>query len=186
MKMDVRTLRAWLRAAGEQLPEPVLARLLAGLSAGGRMTLAEEWPIWRLDGQEEPPGDWRVWLIMAGRGYGKTRAGAEWVWARVREAGEAGTGAGNGPLRIALVGGSVEEVVKVMVEGESGLLACARAGEDVLWKRSSGELLFPSGALAQCFSGGHPSRLRGPQHHFAWCDELAKWRYPAAAWSNLR
>ena len=186
MSDDVATMRAWLRAAAEQLPEPVLARLLAGLSPGERMTIDEEWPIWRHGGQAEPDGEWRVWLIMAGRGFGKTRAGAEWVWARVREAEERGSAGRDGGLRIALVGGSVDEVVKVMVEGESGLLATARAGEAVLWQRSRGELRFPGGALAQAYSGGHPGKLRGPEHHFAWCDELAKWRYPAATWSNLR
>ena len=183
---DVTDPRAWLAAAGRQLDDARLARVLAGLSAGERMAIAESWPIWRLRGQEEPAEGWRTWLIMAGRGFGKTRAGAEWVWARVREHARLGTVTSNCPLRIALVGGSVEEAVKVMVEGESGLIACAREDEALLWKRSSGELLFPSGALAQCYSGGHPGKLRGPQHHFAWCDELAKWRYPAAAWANLR
>jgi len=180
-RADAAELRRWIAAAGAQLSDAALKRSFKGLSAGERMVLAEDWATWRHGGQAEPPGDWRVWLIMAGRGFGKTRAGAEWVWARVREHGRQSK-----PLRIALVGGSVEEVVKVMVEGESGLLACAREDEAVLWKRSRGELSFPSGAIAQCFSGGHPAKLRGAQHHFAWCDELAKWRYPAAAWTNLR
>jgi phage terminase large subunit-like protein len=80
----------------------------------------------------------------------------------------------------------VDEARKVMVEGPSGLLACARAGEIADWSRSHGELVFVSGARATLFSGANPEGLRGPQHHFAWCDELAKWRHPQAAWDMLQ
>jgi phage terminase large subunit-like protein len=73
-----------------------------------------------------------------------------------------------------------------MVEGPSGLLACARAGEIVEWSRSRGEVVFAGGARATLFSGANPEALRGPQHHFAWCDELAKWRHPQAAWDMLQ
>ncbi len=121
---------------------------------------------------------------MAGRGFGNTRAGAEWVWARVREHGlqrelatESGTVAGNcpQPLRIAMVGGSLDEVAKVMIEGESGLVACARPCEQPRWMPSKRILDFGNGALAFAYSGERPGMLRGPQHHFAWADELAKW-----------
>jgi phage terminase large subunit-like protein len=158
-------------------------RLLAGMAPSALRSLEEEWAWQALRGQREPPTgagagsrDWRVWLIMAGRGFGKTRAGAEWVWARAREIPEA---------RIALVGGTLDEVARVMVEGESGLIRCARRDEDPVWRPSRGELLFPSGAVAQAFSGCDPARLRGPQHHFAWCDELAKWPRAEAVWDNL-
>jgi phage terminase large subunit-like protein len=73
-----------------------------------------------------------------------------------------------------------------MIEGESGLLAAARSDEAPLWRPSRGELTFPSGAVAQTYSGAHPAMLRGPQHHFAWCDELAKWRHAGEAFMNLR
>ncbi len=123
---------------------------------------------------------WRIWAIVAGRGFGKTRAGAEWVWARARAHPDA---------RIALVAASLDEVAHVMVEGESGLLACARSGEDPLWLPSRGLFHFPSGAIAYAHTAGRPARLRGPQHHFAWCDELAKWERAGgrdkAAWDNL-
>jgi phage terminase large subunit-like protein len=127
-------------------------------------------------GQAEPPGDWRTWLLMAGRGFGKTRVGAEWVLARAREA---------PGCRIALVAASRDEAAKVMVEGESGLLAVARAEEEMLWVPTRGVVTFASGAEAFVHSGAAPESLRGPQHHFAWCDELAKWRHADAAWDNL-
>jgi phage terminase large subunit-like protein len=88
--------------------------------------------------------------------------------------------------RIALVGATVEDVRKVMVEGESGLLSVARTGEAVRFARTHGVVRFASGAKAFCYSGACPEKLRGPQHHFAWCDEIAKWRYPEATGDNLQ
>ncbi|MFC7499396.1 terminase large subunit domain-containing protein [Enterovirga sp. GCM10030262] len=169
-------LRRWLEAAGAQLSDAALTRTMLSLSPGERMTLGEHWPLWTNPGQEEPPGDWRVWLMMAGRGFGKTRAGAEWVSARARETSGA---------RIALVGASVEEVVKVMVKGQSGLIAVARTGEEPAWLASKGELRWPNGAIGFAYSGARPDKLRGPEHHFAWCDELAKWRQAQASWDTL-
>ena len=147
------------------LPEPVLRRI------------AEEFFVWQAHhGQEEPAGDWRVWLLMAGRGFGKTLCGAHWVWARAR----ATPGA-----QIALVSGSRDDAVKVMVEGPSGLLAAARSDETPEWVPTRGVLTFPNGAEAFVYSGAAPGQLRGPQHHYAWADELAKWRRADEAWDNL-
>jgi phage terminase large subunit-like protein len=89
-------------------------------------------------------------------------------------------------LRIALVAATVDEARRVMVEGASGILACSREGEIDEWSRSRGELVFASGARATLFSGANPEALRGPQHHIAWCDELAKWRHPQEAWDMLQ
>ncbi|MBB3588014.1 terminase large subunit domain-containing protein [Sphingomonas sp. BK481] len=108
------------------LPRGQLVTLLRGLSEAELRTLHESWAIWALPGQREPAGDWQVWLIRAGRGFGKTRAGAEWVSALAR----AMPGA-----RIAMVGGTMDDVRKVMVEGESGLIAVAQAGETYRWRR---------------------------------------------------
>jgi len=151
--------------------------------------LADEWWWQAHGGQEEPEAapngePWRVWAIVAARGFGKTRAGAEWVWARAREDGRA---------RIALVAATIDEVVRVMIEGESGLLELARSGEAPRWIPSRRVLLFPSGAEAHVYSAERPEALRGPQHHYAWCDELAKWprltgtgqAKAGAAWDNL-
>ena len=133
---------------------------------------------WHADGQLQPPDDgWRVWLMMAGRGFGKTRAGAEWIhklaWQR--------------KVRIALVGATIDEARRVMVEGPSGILSVARRQRHRLkWEPSLGQLTWPRGSVAQLFSGDNPDGLRGPEHAFAWCDELAKWRQPEAAWDNLQ
>ena len=181
-------LRRWLAAAGRELDEAALARTLASLSPGERMTLCEDWPTWAHGGQCEPAGDWRTWVIRAGRGFGKTRTGAEWVWARAREGvGEdAGAGAAAaGPVQIALVAATMDEAIKVMVFGESGLIAAARADETPRWVASRRMLLLPSGARAFAYSASSPDMLRGPQHHFAWCDELAKWPKPDETWDNL-
>jgi phage terminase large subunit-like protein len=154
-----------LRRFVERLPTPVRRRMI------------ESWEWQAHGGQREPAGDWRVWLLMAGRGFGKTRAGAEWVSARAREKPGA---------RIALVGASREDVAKVMVEGRSGLLAVSRTGEAPLWVPSRGVVCFDSGAEGHVYSAAAGEGLRGPEHDFAWCDELAKWERAAAAWDNLQ
>jgi phage terminase large subunit-like protein len=89
------------------------------------------------------------------------------------------------PLRIALVGATLEDARKVMVTGRSGLLAVARTGEALRFAATEGVVRFPSGAEAFLYSGACPEKLRGPEHHFAWCDEIAKWRHAEAAWDNL-
>jgi phage terminase large subunit-like protein len=153
-------------------------RLVERLPTPVRRRMREEF-FWQAHGgQRVPKGDaWRVWLMIAGRGFGKTRAGAEWVSARAREHPEA---------RIALVGATRDDVAKVMIEGRSGLLAVARTGEAPLWVPSRGIVHFPSGAEARLFSAEAGEALRGPEHHFAWCDELAKWERAEACWDNLQ
>ncbi|MEA1014664.1 DNA-packaging protein [Sphingosinicella sp. LY1275] len=155
-------------------------RFVGGLAEPVRRRIAEEF-FWQAHGGQEEPaasaaGNWRVWLLMAGRGFGKTRAGAEWVSARAR----AMPGA-----EIALVGASRDEVRRVMVEGPSGLIAVARSDEALEWVPTRGVLRFTSGARAFVYSAAAPDQLRGPQHHFAWCDEIAKWRRGEEAWDNL-
>jgi phage terminase large subunit-like protein len=149
-----------------RLPPGQRRAALGPLPVAAIRALIDEWWWQAHGGQAEPDTDWRVWAIVAGRGFGKTRAGAEWVWARAREDKEA---------RIALVAATLDEVARVMVEGESGLIATARCDERPRWIASRGLLLFPSGAQAQAYSAERPDGLRGPQHHYAWCDELAKW-----------
>jgi phage terminase large subunit-like protein len=165
----------WLERLRDAPPETT-RQLLEGMPPGAVFSLADEWWWGVLDGQREPKGDWRVWAIVAGRGFGKTRAGAEWVWQRARE---------NPEARIALVAASLDEVAKVMVEGESGLLNSARCDEEPRWISHRHTLIFPSGAMAFGHTAERPAKLRGPQHHFAWCDELAKWPHADATWDNL-
>lgn len=152
------------------------AELLRALSAPQRRALNDRWWLWAHTGQLAPPGNWNVWLIRAGRGFGKTRAGAEWVSEIARTMPKA---------RIALVGATIEDVRRVMVEGESGLVSVARTDEPVDYRKGAGEIVFASGARAAIFSAAAPETLRGPEHHAAWCDELAKWRYGDVAWDNL-
>lgn len=115
-----------------------------------------------------------MWLIMAGRGFGKTRCGAEWVHEQIRQ----------GRERIALVGETKADVRDVMVEGESGILATAGRNRP-LYEPSKRRLTWPNGAIGVCYSGDEPDQLRGPQHDAAWLDELAKYRYAEETWSNL-
>ncbi len=139
------------------------------------------WHYWARDEQLAPAGNWTVWMIMAGRGFGKTRAGAEWV----REIAEA-----DGSARFALVGANFGEARMVMVEGESGLLSIAPAKNRPLWEPSLKRLRWSNGAEAYLYSAAEPEGLRGPQHSHSWCDEIAKWTNNAgqaqAAWDNLK
>jgi phage terminase large subunit-like protein len=141
--------------------------------------LEADWPSWAHEGQTPGHDDWRVWVLLAGRGFGKTRAGAEWVSAFARA---------NPGAAVALVGATVQEARAVMVEGRSGLLAVARPEEReaMVWEPSRRRLAFASGAEAFLYSAANPESLRGPEHHIAWCDELAKWRRGQATWDNLR
>ena len=159
------------------------AERLAVLEAMGedrRRALRWHWRLWAHDGQVPPVDGWHTWLIMAGRGYGKTRAGAEWV----RTAAERDPTA-----RIALVGASLGEVRRVMVEGPSGLLAIAPPEQRPVFEPSKRTLTWPAGATATLYSAGEPESLRGPQHSHSWGDEIAKWDLAGgraqAAWDNL-
>ncbi|HVB18343.1 MAG TPA: terminase family protein [Stellaceae bacterium] len=157
------------------LPEPLRNRLVWSLTRKQALTIKYEWPYRARPEQLPPPGDWRVWLLLAGRGFGKTRTGAELVRARI---------GAHTARRIALVAPTAADARDVMVEGESGLLAIAPPGERPLYEPSKRRLTWPNGAVATTYSADEPERLRGPQHDFAWCDELAAWRYPEA-WDML-
>ena len=143
--------------------------LLADLSPAVLLSLDADFEVWANDGQRYPPGEgWRVWLMMAGRGYGKTRAGAEWVHGLARNRG----------VRIALVGASIDEARSIMVEGASGIMSVARSRRvTVKWEPSVKRLTWPNGSVAELYSGDHADGLRGPEHGFAWC--IAARRLPA-------
>lgn len=135
------------------------------------------WSYWARPTQLAPPGDWRIWLLLAGRGFGKTRTGAEWVRSRV-EAGVA--------RRIALVAPTPADARDVMVEGESGLLAVCPPWNRPVYEPSKRRVTWPNGAMATVYSGFEPDQLRGPQHDTAWGDEIASWQYEQEAWDNLQ
>lgn len=165
-------------AAKGRLPD-----FLARLTAAELRFLRHDWPIWAHQHQLAPQGDWRVWLLLGGRGAGKTRAGAEWLRAAVSAAARQGRG---GELRIALVGETQMDAREVMVEGVSGLLSVHPPSERPQWLPSRRRLEWPSGAVAQVFSSEDPDALRGPQFEIAWCDELAKWRHVQETWDMLQ
>jgi len=137
----------------------------------------DPWGKQRRPEQASPPGAWNTWMVMAGRGFGKTRTGAEWVREQVMT---------NGAIRIALVAPTAADARDVMVEGESGLLACCeRYGIHAKYKSSKRRVEFPNGALAFLYSAEEPDRLRGPQHHRGWGDEIAAWDYPET-WDQMQ
>lgn len=176
MTSDEQALRRMLRLVAAIADDEELERFLRGLPKPERRRVEAEWAWQAHRGQEEPEDDWRVWLMMVGRGFGKTRAGAEWVWRQARE------GAGT---RIALVGANMEDVVKIMIEGESGLQAAKRPDESLRWMPSRARVDFSTGASGYAYSAERPGKLRGPQHHHAWCDEIAKWTRGQETWDNL-
>jgi phage terminase large subunit-like protein len=147
-----------------------------GLDEVDREKVRRHWPFWAMPGQTPPAGDWRTWLLMAGRGFGKTRCGAEWV---------RGIAETDGAARIALVAATLGDARAVMVEGVSGLLAIAPPKRRPLWEPSLHRLRWPGGAVARLFAASEPEGLRGPQHSHAWCDEIAKWPYGIETWDNL-
>lgn len=151
-------------------------RLLRSLGPVASEALAHDWGAVARPGQVAPPGDWRIWLMMAGRGFGKTRAGAEWV----RGIAEADPGA-----RIALVGATLGEARRVMVEGASGLLAIAPWWCRPVFAPALRKLIWPNGAVATLFGAAEPESLRGPQFSHGWADEIAKWPFAESAWDNL-
>ena len=126
---------------------------------------------------------WHTWLVLGGRGSGKTRTGAEWVRAQA---------IGEPPLadrrshRIALIGDTIAQVRSVMIEGVSGLLSVYPPDDRPKLEVSRNQLVWPNGTIAQMFAADDPDSLRGPQFDAAWCDELCKWRAPDYAWDTLQ
>jgi phage terminase large subunit-like protein len=159
-------------------PPEAWKSFVAGLKRKERRQLLYRWRDWMArPNQLAPQGDWAVWVILAGRGFGKTRSGAEWV----RELVESGRF-----KRIALVAETAADARNVMIEGESGILAISPPHFRPIYEPSKGQLRWPNGAIATTYSGDEPDQLRGPQHDAAWADEPAKWRYPQQAWDNLQ
>ncbi|MGR3759632.1 DNA-packaging protein [Roseobacteraceae bacterium NS-SX3] len=138
---------------------------------------------WALPHQLPPPGDWRAWVILGGRGAGKTRAGAEWLRGLVEGATPMDAGAAS---RIALVGETYDQVRDVMIQGDSGILACSPPDRRPQWKAGERKLIWANGTIAQAFSASDPEALRGPQFDAAWADELAKWKKGRRAWDMLQ
>ena len=170
---------AWLACA---TPE-VVSEFLGSLSDQALMALPWLFEFWALPHQLPPEGAWKSWVIMGGRGAGKTRAGAEWVRAEVEGSGPRDPGRAR---RVALLGETVDQVREVMVFGDSGILACSPPDRKPDWEAGRKRLVWPNGAVAQVFSAHEPEALRGPQFDAAWVDELAKWKRAEDAWDMLQ
>lgn len=161
--------------------EELVSAHLARLDDHALIAHADDWQLAARPEQLPPGGDWRTWLLMGGRGSGKTRAGAEWVHGLA-----SGLMPGLGrDGRIALVAETFGDAREVMIDGISGILGVARA-ERPAYEATRRRLLWPSGAVAQMFSSEDPESLRGPQFDLAWCDELGKWRHQRETWDMLQ
>jgi len=156
---------------------------LQGLSDAALAALPWLFDFWALDHQRPPPGDWRTWVCLGGRGAGKTRAGAEWVRAMVEGARPGDPGRAR---RVALVGETYDQTREVMVMGDSGILAVSPPDRRPEWQATRRRLVWPNGAEAQLFSATEPEALRGPQFDAAWADELGKWKKAEDAWDQLQ
>lgn len=152
------------------------AEVVEKLSVTEALDVLYTWRLWARAEQVPPQGDWLIWLILAGRGWGKTRTGAEWVHERVSA----------GVRRLALVARTAADIRDVMVEGESGILATAHPANRPVYNPTTRRLTWPNGAVATTFSAEEPNSLRGPQFDAAWCDELAAWSYAQEAWDQLQ
>lgn len=173
---DPVSLIAELERAGRERGVDWAASLNGGPNFYERQTeVLNNWRAWAREEQLPPETSWRIWLILAGRGFGKTRSGAEWVREQV-ERGDA--------RRIALVGATAADVRDTMVEGESGLLRVFPSETRPRYEPSKRRVTFSNGAIATTYSADEPDRLRGPNHDAAWADEIGAWRYPEA-WDQL-
>lgn len=169
----------WLASATQE----EIDAFLEGLGEGALMALPWIFEFWALPHQLAPEGAWKTWVILGGRGAGKTRAGAEWVRAQVEGARPADPGRAR---RVALVAETLDQAREVMVLGDSGILACSPPDRRPKWISSRNMLEWPNGAVAQLYSAHEPDSLRGPQFDAAWADELAKWPKAQAAWDQLQ
>lgn len=145
--------------------------ILATLSDEEAAALLYDWPWWARPGQVEPEGDWRIWLVLAGRGYGKTRVGAEWMREQVKQF----------PL-VNMIGATTDDIRDIMVEGESGIMAVCPPWERPMYRPSLMRLDWPNGAKTLYFTAEQPDRLRGKQSMRLWADELAAWQYVDDTW----
>lgn len=144
---------------------------MADLTPDEATALLYDWPLWARPAQTPPPGAWFVWLILAGRGFGKTRTGAEYIRA----------GQHTCP-HMRVIAPTFADARDTCVEAESGLRSICAPGEVVKWNRSLGEVEFKTGATVKLFSADEPERLRGPQSYRDWYDELGAWRYVQQTW----
>lgn len=176
---DLKSGADWIASAVPQ----IRTEFLDSLSDEAIAALPYLFDFWALPHQLPPEGNWRSWVIMGGRGAGKTRAGAEWVRSMV----EGATPLDHGRARrVALVGETFDQVRDVMIFGDSGILAVSPPDRRPEWQATRRRLVWPNGAIAEAHSASTPEGLRGPQFDAAWVDELAKWKQAEEAWDMLQ
>lgn len=177
--LGLRSGASWLASA----PLATQDAFLASLRENELRALPYLFEFWAGEHQLPPEGDWRTWVILGGRGAGKTRAGAEWVRAMAEGAGPRDAGRAR---RLALVGETYDQAREVMVFGESGILACSPPDRRPDWVAGRRQLVWPNGAVAQVLSAHDPEGLRGYQFDALWADELAKWKSAQDSWDMLQ
>jgi phage terminase large subunit-like protein len=171
----------WIASEDAAVREAFLTELEA--EPGALLALPYLFEFWAHPHQLPPEGDWRSWVILGGRGAGKTRAGAEWVRSMVEGARPLDSGRSR---RMALVGETLDQVREVMIFGDSGIMACSPPDRRPDWLATRRVLRWPNGAEAVACSAHDPESLRGPQFDGAWVDELAKWKRAQEAWDMLQ
>lgn len=159
-----------------ELPLPKRKKYLDSLTPAELAYMPYDWGMAARPSQEIPEGDWAYWLINAGRGFGKTRTGAETVRQWIKQ----------GEQYVNLIGATADDARDIMVEGESGILSVCPEGERPEYKKHEAKLVWPNGAVSLIFTADKPERLRGKQHGKVWADELAAWRYLQEAWAQLK
>ncbi len=151
--------------------------MLSSLDEKSLAALKYHWDFWARPNQKAPEGDWNTWLVLAGRGFGKTRMGSEWIRKIAQD---------NPGCRIALVAETAADSRDVIILGDSGLIECDPNLTKDSWSPTNRRLTWPNGSTAWCYNATEPDQLRGPQHHFAWVDELAKFQYMQETWDQLQ
>ncbi|MEM1350726.1 MAG: terminase family protein [Pseudomonadota bacterium] len=175
----LRSGASWIASAAPEVQNT----FLDSLTEGELLALPYLFEFWALPHQLPPAGDWRAWVIMGGRGAGKTRAGAEWVRAQIEGPAPLAPGRAR---RVALVGETIDQVREVMIFGDSGILASSPPDRRPEWEAGRKRLVWPNGAVASVHSAFDPEGLRGPQFDAAWVDELAKWKKAQQTWDMLQ
>lgn len=160
-----------LAASLASLPAHTRTEILATLSPAETTALLRDWRFWARPKQLPPPGDWLLWLILSGRGWGKTATGAHWLLEQT-----------NNVPRVAVVAATFADGRDICIEGETGLKTIC---PELVWNRSIGEMTFPSGCKGKLFSGEEPDRCRGPNIYAYWADEIASWSRAQETWDNL-
>jgi phage terminase large subunit-like protein len=173
MTVDPRELRALLKG----VPPERMKAVISSLPPSVAEQISKDWWFVARDAQLPPPGNWTYWTVLAGRGFGKTRTGTEWVKETAR----------NNPGTVGhLVAPTAGDIERVMLYGPAGLITMAPDDFRPRYIGSKNKLIWPNGTVAFTFSAEEPERLRGPQCHWAWCDELAAWKRLMETWDQLQ